>query len=94
MVVILVLFVIIVYHKFPSVLNIPPLSKPYSRTSSGSGAAERGITSNQYEYHTGLMISIFYCNVPTFYNQTIIINILASKSECAITNLTGEPCQG
>merc|ERR1711874_289493 len=30
-VVILLVFVIVVYHKFPSVLNIPPISKPYSR---------------------------------------------------------------
>ena len=53
-VVILLVFVIVVYHKFPSVLNIPPLSKPHTRPSSAS-RPERGVTSSQYEYHTGII---------------------------------------
>ena len=52
-VLVLILFVIVVYHKFPSVLNIPPLSKPYTQSSASTRQPDRVVLSTQYEYHTG-----------------------------------------
>ena len=59
-VLILILFVIVVYHKFPSVLNIPTLGKPYSPPNTLS-QPDGAILTTPYEYHTGnisILISI------------------------------------
>ena len=49
--VIIILFVIVVYHKFPTVLNLP-LTK-YSSPPAHPQTSHRIIHSTQYEYHTG-----------------------------------------
>ena len=49
--VIIILFVIVVYHKFPTVLNLP-LTK-YSPPPAHPQTSHRIIHSTQYEYHTG-----------------------------------------
>jgi len=57
-VLVLILFVIVVYHKFPSVLNIPPLSKPYTQSSASTRQPDRVVLSTQYEYHTGHIVPV------------------------------------
>jgi len=54
--VIIILFVIVVYHKFPTVLNLP-LTK-YSSPPAHPQTSHRIIHSTQYEYHTGHIVPV------------------------------------